>query len=48
MGEYTITINGESETEELVFEDNTFYFEYTEIDPINQTTITFKEVYIKN
>lgn len=40
---YDITIEGETESEELVFEDYTFYFEYSETE--GSTTTTYKEVY---
>ena len=46
---YTLTVDGESSSEELTFEGNTFYFEYTEaVDPLDPVLVTFREVYIKN
>ncbi len=40
---YDITIEGETESEELLFEEDTFYFEYSETE--GSTTTTYKEIY---
>ena len=46
---YTLTVAGESSSEEITFEGNTFYFEYTEFpDPTDPVPVTYREVYIRN
>ncbi|WP_299121778.1 lipocalin family protein [uncultured Winogradskyella sp.] len=42
---YTITIGGESETQEITFEGNTFFFEETDVE--DGVTITYRDVFIK-
>jgi hypothetical protein len=42
---YTITIDGEPETDEITFEGNTFFIEETEIE--GGMTYTYKYVFIK-
>lgn len=42
---YTITIDGESETKEITFEGNTFFFEETDIE--GGISITYKDVFVK-
>lgn len=45
-GNYTLTFEGFSSTEQLFFEDNTFYFLYS--DTFNGETTEYKDVYIRN
>jgi len=46
---YTLSINGQTASEDITFEDNMFYFEYAEIgDPADPVLVTYKEVYISN
>ncbi len=40
---YNITIEGETESQEPVFEEDTFYLEYSDTE--GSTTTTYKEVY---
>ena len=42
---YTITIDGQSETKEVTFEGNTFYFEETDTE--DGITTTYRAVFIK-
>ena len=43
---YSITTEGETESEEFIFEDsNTFSVEYTETDAPGGPSITYKEIY---
>lgn len=45
---YSITIEGETATEEITFESNTFFIEYTEaVSDVDPTIVTYKQVYIK-
>ena len=46
---YIFTYNdGETETDEIFFEENTFYIEYSDaIDPLNLVFATYREVYIR-
>ena len=44
-GFYSTTVDGETETVEVIFDGNTFYFEDTYFDGTN--TITYRDVFIK-
>jgi len=46
---YTLTIEGGSSSQELTFENNTFYFEFADvIDPLDPVFATYRDVYIRN
>jgi hypothetical protein len=46
---YKLTIEGESSSQELTFENNTFYFEFSDvINPLDPVFATYREVYIRN
>lgn len=48
-GNYTSIVEGSSSSQDVTFDGNTFYYEYSDaVDPLDPIFVTYREVFIKN